>query len=97
MKFLPLLAIAFLSGCQTHYTKFNVTDYQGNRVATWIAEGSYYPSDYGYKINAVERTSGPPHVMTNHYPNGWATRVVGPNITHEKVEKPAWLVDLDGK
>lgn len=97
MKFLPLLAIAFLTGCQTHYNQFNVTDSQGNRIATWVAEGRFTKVDTGYKIRAVERTSGGPDVVTNRYPNGWKTTVTGPNIVHEEVPKPEWLMELDGE
>lgn len=96
VKFLPLFAAAaLLTGCETHYTKFTVTDAEGVRKATWISEGFYYLNDQGYKIRAVERTSGEPVPVTNHYPNGWKTIVVGPNIVHERVDKPEWLRELD--
>lgn len=97
VKFFPLLAIALLTGCQTHYTKFTVSDYQGARTATWVAEGHYSHNEQGYWIKAVERVSGPPNVVNNRYPNGWKALVVGPNIVHEAVEKPQWLRDLDGE
>ena len=96
VKFLPLLALAFLTGCQT-YTKLSVTDHQGDRIADWIAEGSVKKVDQGYAIKAVERHSGPPNEVVNKYPNGWRTTVVGPNIVRQYVDKPAWLFDLDAK
>ncbi len=96
VKFLPLLALAFLTGCQT-YTKLSVTDHQGDRIADWIAEGSVKKVDQGYAIKAVERHSGPPNEVVNKYPNGWRTTVVGPNIVRQSVDKPAWLFDLDAK
>lgn len=96
VKFLSLFAFAFLTGCQT-YTKFTVTDHQGERIADWIAEGSVKKVEQGYEIKAVERHSGPPDVVVNKYPNGWRTTVVGPNIVRQPVEKPAWLVALDAE
>jgi hypothetical protein len=97
VKFFPLFALALLAGCETPYTKFTVTDYQGNRTATWVAEGHYTLTDQGYRISAVERTTAPPNVITNHYPNGWNTMVVGVNIVHEHIDKPEWLKRLDGE
>jgi hypothetical protein len=96
VKFLPLLAIVFLTGCQTRYTKFTVTDYQGTRIATWVAEGPYAWHELGYRIRAVERRSSAPNEIVNRYPNGWRAVVTGPNIVHERVAKPEWLRELDG-
>ncbi len=60
MKFLRLLALVFLTGCQT-YTKLSVTDDQGDRIADWIAEGSVKKVEQGYEITAVcRRTEIPP-------------------------------------
>ena len=62
--FLPLCAVA-LGACQSMpystgiYTKFRVTNYRGDLVADWIAEGPYHAVGDGYEIKAVERTSGP--------------------------------------
>jgi hypothetical protein len=97
VKFLPLLAIVFLTGCQTRYTKFTVTDYQGGPIATWVAEGGYSCHEQGYRIRAVERHSGPPYEVHNRYPNGWRAVVTGPNIVRESVAKPEWLRELDGE
>lgn len=97
MKLLPLLALAFVAGCQTKYTKFTVTDFEGDRVATWVAEGSYAKVDQTYRIRAVERLSAGPHEVLTKYPNGWTAIVVGQNIVREPVPKPEWLVELDGK
>ncbi len=97
VKFLPLIAIAFFSGCQTHYNKFTVTDSQGHRVATWVSEGHVSRVETGYKIRAIERLSGPPYEVETRYPNGWKTTVVGPNIVREEVPKPEWLMELDGE
>jgi hypothetical protein len=95
VKFLPLLAITFLTGCQLRYTKFTVTDYQGGHIATWIAEGSWARHEQGYRIRAVERQTAPPNPINNRYPNGWRAIVTGPNIIHERIEKPEWLRELD--
>lgn len=121
VKFLPLLAIAFLTGCQTPYTKFTVTDYQGDRLATWVAEGNVTSSErgvivfpaerlgrfitegklpkaeFGYRIRAVERTTGGANPVTTRYPNGWMTTVTGPNIVRERIPKPEWLRGMDGE
>jgi hypothetical protein len=46
VKYLPLLAVVLLAGCETlqnnkevEYTKLTVTDPSGQLVAEWIAEG----------------------------------------------------------
>ncbi len=96
VKFLPLLALAFLTGCQT-YTKLSVTDRQGDRTADWIAEGYVKKVEQGFAIKAVERRSGPPNEVVNRYPNGWNTIVVGANIIKQSVDKPEWLIQLDAE
>lgn len=102
VKFLPLLAFVLLAGCQTYsgspsYTKFTVTDHQGDRIADWVAEGCVKKVEQGYAIKAVERHSGPPNEVVNKYPNGWHTTVVGPNIVRQPVDKPQWLAELDAE
>lgn len=102
VKFLPLLAFSFLSGCQTYsgsqtYTKFTVSNHQGDRVAEWIAEGHVSKIEHGYAIKAIERHSGSTNEVVNRYPNGWRTMVVGPNIVRQPVDKPQWLVELDAE
>lgn len=96
VKFLPLFALAFLTGCQT-YTKLSVTDHQGDRIADWIAEGCVKKVEQGFAIKAIERRSGPPNEVVNRYPNGWNTTVVGANIIKQRVDKPEWLVQLDAE
>jgi hypothetical protein len=99
VKFLPFLAaVVLLAGCQTPYTKFTVTDFQGKRIATWVAEGHYSHIELGsgYRIRAVERVSGEPNPVISRYPNGWKTIVTGPNIIREEIAKPEWLQELDG-
>ena len=98
VKLLPLFAVvALLAGCQTPYTKLTVTDHQGDRIAEWIAEGPVKKTEQGYGIKAVERTSRAPHAITNRYPNGWHTQVIGPNIVRQRVDKPLWLAEMDGE
>ncbi len=97
MKYLSLLALAFLAGCQTPYTRLTVTDYQGRQVAEWIAEGPVKKTDQGYAIKAVERTSREPNPVTNRFPNGWRSTVVGANIVKQRIEKPEWIADLDAQ
>ncbi len=93
---LSLLAAALLlTGCQT-YTKLRVTNYRGDLVADWVAEGHVSKRGPVYKIKAVERTSPPPYSQTTHYPNGWQTTVAGPNIVRWNCGKPFWLYQLDG-
>ena len=102
VKYLLLLAFAFLAGCETNlplgktkYTKLTVTDPSGDPVAEWVAEGRVKKNDQGYDIQAVERKSGPPYSASLHYPNRRAATVVGPNIVLEDVGKPDWLTKLD--
>ncbi len=99
--FRPLIVLASVwavIGCQTpmHYTKFRVTNYRGELVADWTAEGAIRKVDNGYRIKAVERTSAPPHAETTRYPNGWMTIVDGPHIVRWECGKPFWLYQLDG-
>jgi hypothetical protein len=95
VKYLALLALATLTGCQTHYTRLVVTDFTGVHISTWIAEGPVKKHELGYRIRAVERTSGGAYPTTSRYANGWSAVVAGPNITQEEVPKPAWLEELD--
>ena len=102
VKFLPLLAFAFLTGCQTYsgsqtYTKLSVSNHQGDHISEWIAEGYVSKTEHGYSIKAIERHSGAPNKVVNRYPNGWRTTVIGPNIVRQPVDKPAWLVELDAE
>jgi hypothetical protein len=96
VKRLSILAFLFIAGCQTHYTKLSVTDHQGARIAEWVAEGPVKKCDQGYAIHAIERYSGDTPPVYSKYPYGKRSTVVGPNITLEEVEKPSWLVELDG-
>lgn len=98
---LALGAVIAISGCQTRrgnveYTKFRVTNYRGELVANWIAEGSTRRVGDSFKIRAVERTSGAPYPQTTRYPNGWKTTVAGPHIVYWRCGKPLWLYELDG-
>jgi hypothetical protein len=95
MKFLPLLALLALTGCQTTYTRLTVTNFDGERVSDWVAEGSVVRSEQGYQIRAVERSVEGAHPVTRRFPNGWRTVVVGAHIMMEEIDKPAWLVALD--
>jgi len=111
VKYLLLLAFAFLAGCETtrtrknsdadnddrKYTKLTVTDLSGDVVSEWIAEGRVKKSDQGYTIKAVERRTAPPDRTESKYPNGRLSTVVGQNIILEDVEKPEWLKKLDGE
>ena len=90
-------ACAFsLLACQTQYTKFRVTNYRSELVADWIAEGGYRKAGTGYRIKAVERTSGPPYMQRSRYPNGWNTTIDGPHIVYWRCGKPLWLYELEG-
>ena len=93
-----LTSVLAVIGCQTtkRYTKFRVTNYRGELVADWTAEGSIRKVDNGYRIKAIERTSAPPHSETTRYPNGWITTVDGPHIVRWECGKPFWLYQLDG-
>lgn len=96
-RVLAILALLCFAGCQTTrtYTKFRVTNYRGELVADWIAEGPFRRVDNGYQVKAVERTSGPPYSRTIRYPNGWRTHIDGPHIVYWECGKPFWLFELD--
>ncbi len=101
-----LLAVVLLSaGCVTpvgrskfpeHYRKITITDYHGNLVAEWIAEGNVPRRGEGYAFKAVQRTSAPPFVTTSHFPQGRKVSISGPHITVAPCGKPDWLYELDG-
>jgi len=97
LRVLPLIAFLCFAGCQTttEYTKFRVTNYRGELIADWVAEGPFRHVENGYHITAVQRTSGPPYSRTMRYPNGWHTRVDGPHIVFWQCGKPLWLYELD--
>jgi excinuclease UvrABC helicase subunit UvrB len=95
MKFLPLFALLGLTGCQTTYTRMTITNFDGERVSQFIAEGGIRKTEQGYLIRAVERTVEGAHPVTRRFPNGWRTVVVGANILREEIDKPDWLVSLD--
>ena len=109
MKFLrpliPLLAVLLCAGCVTplgrsklsqNYRKITVTDYTGNLVAEWVAEGNVWRRGAGYRFNAVQRISAPPFVTTSHFPQGRKVLVTGPHITVGPCGKPDWLYEIDG-
>jgi hypothetical protein len=98
VKLSPLLllfaALAVLPGC-AGYTKFRTTNYRGELTAEWTARGFYYPVSGGYRINAIERISGPPHMLVSRYPEGRRTNVTGPNIVRWRTNKPLWMYQLE--
>ena len=92
--FLLLLAVLALNGCAT-YTKLRVTDRRGGLISEWVARGHIHRTEFGYRVNAVERVSGPPYSILSKYPDGWRTTVTGPNIDHWRCAKPLWLYDRE--
>ena len=92
--FLLLLAVLTLNGCAT-YTKLRVTDRRGGLIADWVARGHIHRTEFGYRVTAVERESGPPYPTLSKYPDGWRTTVTGPNIVHWRCAKPLWLYDRE--
>ena len=109
MKFLrPLvvvLAVLLFAGCVTplgrskvrhHYRKVTVTDYRGNLVAEWIAEGKVLRRGAGYRFVAVQRITAPPFVTNSHFPQGRKMLIDGPHITVAPCGKPEWLYEIDG-
>ena len=98
MKFLPLLGLTMLfalTGCQTTYTQLTVTNYDGEPVSEFVAEGPIYKREHGWDIRAVERHVVGPTSVRRRFPNGWRTTVVGANILVEQVGKPVWLEAMD--
>ncbi|WP_157447622.1 hypothetical protein [Chthoniobacter flavus] len=97
-----LVAAAGLSACEhapyghDTFTKLRVTNVRGELVAEWIARGYITPLERGYGIDAVERRTAPPFATVAHYPDGWRTTAVGPNIHHWRCPKPLWLAEYEG-
>ncbi len=87
-------ALAFLPGC-LGYTKFRSTNLRGEMIAEWTSRGLFYPVSGGYRITAVERISGPPHMLESRYPNGLRTTVTGAHIERWHTNKPLWIYELE--
>ncbi len=85
--------LAFLPGC-LGYTKFRSTNPRGEMIAEWTGRGFFYPVSGGYRINAVERISGPPLMHVTRYPHGYDAFVTGAHIERWHTHKPVWLDDL---
>jgi len=85
--------LAFLPGC-IGYTKFRATNRRGEMIAEWTGRGLFYPVSGGYRINAVERVSGPPLMHVTRYPHGFRTTVTGAHIERWHTYEPAWLENL---
>jgi hypothetical protein len=94
--FLLLAAMTF-AACQScpmwsgRYTRFEVTNYRGELIASWVAEGSFRSFGDGFLITAVQRTSALPYAQTSRYPDGWKTWVSGPHIRYGRCAKPHWM------
>lgn len=96
-----LLPLVFAAGCAAtpkcppssapRYYKVTSTDLGGRLVAEWTAEGTVWKYENGYRINAVERLSGPPLMVYSRYPHGRRTVVTGPAVTITRTRQPAWL------
>ncbi len=92
--FLLCAFLVFLPGC-IGYTKFRATNVRGEMIAEWTGRGLFYPVSGGYRITAVDRISGPPHMLESHYPNGLRTMVTGAHIQRWHTHKPLWLYELE--
>lgn len=95
-----LLAALALPACEcwpkrSRYTRFDVTNYRGELIASWVAEGRYTSFGDGFSINAVQRTSAPPYSQTSRYPDGWRTWVRGPQIRYGRCVKPSWIEEVE--
>ena len=92
--FLLAAVLIFLPGC-LGYTKFRATNPRGEMISEWTARGLFYPVTGGYRITAVDRTSGPPHMLESHYPDGMSTMVTGAHIQRWHTHEPLWLYELE--
>ncbi len=95
-----LLAALTFAACQScprrsRYTRFEVTNYRGELIASWVGEGCYKRFGDGFSIKAVQRTSALPYSQTSRYPDGWRTWVRGPHIRYGECAKPHWLEDVE--
>jgi hypothetical protein len=100
--FFPAAVLILAAGCagdQTsrHFTRLRVTDQRGHLIAEWVARGRLHPAEHGYRINAVERLSGPPYAIFTRYPDGWRTTVTGPHILRVKCGEPYWLYEKEAR
>jgi hypothetical protein len=97
--FIALALLLTITGCETwcsdpHRQKFyrvTVTNYRGEYIAEWIAEGYVSRTDFGYRFMAVERNTAPPHVQHIQYPLGRKVDISGPNIVIKPCGEPEWL------
>lgn len=92
--FLLAATLALFSGC-IGYTKFRATNLRGELIAEWTGRGLFYPVSGGYRINAVERISGPPFSLVSRYPDGRHATVTGAHIERWHTHQPLWLYELE--
>jgi hypothetical protein len=92
--FLLAAVLVVLPGC-FGYTKFRATNPRGETIAEWTSRGLFYPVSGGYHITAVERISGPPHMLESHYPHGIGATVTGAHIERWHTHKPLWMYELE--
>jgi hypothetical protein len=98
------LAVLCLTSCQTypgdlksdhyHYFLIRNTDYRGEVVADWIAQGPVVRTPEGYKFHAVEHDTAPPFPQQIHYPDGRSVEISGPNLVVRPCGQPYWLYKL---
>jgi hypothetical protein len=94
---LGLCLVFLLPACapSEKFTRLRVSDYRGETLAEYTARGGIRPVEGGYRIMAVERISGHPYPTLSKYPLGWHAVVLGPRVSHWRVEKPAWLAERE--
>jgi hypothetical protein len=104
MKFLIFPALLFLAACQSTedtrrtsdsayvpYHRIVETNFSGERIVSWIAEGKIRHRDNGLAFRAVERTVYRPIQLNYHYPLGRPMWASASNIVICPVEKPVWM------
>ena len=110
-RIFPLAALlsvcGLLNGCFTVHTKqprpvraplyYRVvtSDFEGKRIAEYVAEGEVIKTDDGFTFNAVQRKSFGPPVECYRYPLGRPITVQASNVVSLPTCKPLWLRELD--
>ena len=77
------------------YYKVMASDFEGGRIADYVAEGEVLRADDGYRFSAVERRIYQPEVIEMHYPLGRVVTAKAPNVIVVPTDKPLWLRHLD--
>lgn len=102
------VSAAMLGACASHcptpvaavlvpmeYWRVVSSDFEGRRIAEFIAEGRVRETEDGYCFRAVQRRIFTPYALEFHYPLGRPVTVNASNVVVTPATKPLWLENVD--